>query len=104
MVESYSITTHFESGKSVAIRGTFKIQEEVTILKIWGKDLTHWWVAKGRIIANLYSPSACRTHIEVSLEEPVEYFLESSLANHHILILGNHKKKVQRFLEFVIKP
>lgn len=104
IVDNYSIYSHFESERSVAIRGKFKLQEDVTILKISGEDLTNWWVTQGRIIANIDSSSACRTHIEVALEDPVEYFLKNSLANHHILILGNHKEKVQRFLEFVIKP
>ncbi len=102
MVESYSITTHFESGKSVGIRGKFKIPQKVTILKIWGKNLTQWWVAKGTIITNLDSSSACRTQVEVSLNESVDYFLERSLANHHILIFGDYKEEINRFLDFII--
>ncbi|UCG90365.1 MAG: hypothetical protein JSU57_01140, partial [Candidatus Heimdallarchaeota archaeon] len=102
IIESYSITTHFESGKSIAIKGKFKIQQEVTILKIWGEDLTDHWVGEGKIVANLTSTSACRTQIELSLDEPVKYFLESSLANHHILILGKYKEKVTRFLNFFL--
>lgn len=102
MVENYSITTHFESGKSVAIKGKFKTQQDVTILKIWGEDLTQWWVAKGKIITNLDSSSACRTQVKVSLDESVEYFLERSLANHHILILGDYKEEINTFLDSII--
>jgi len=102
MVESHSIVSHFESGKSVAIRGHFKTQQDVTILKIWGSDLTQWWVAEGKLTANLNNSSACRTQIEVSLDEPVKPLLENSFANHHILVLGKHKKRIENFLNFTL--
>ncbi|MFX0088139.1 MAG: fucose isomerase [Candidatus Hodarchaeota archaeon] len=103
MLEKYSITSHFESKKSVAIRGKFQTPQEVTILKIAGKDLTKWWVTEGKILKNLNNPSACRTQIEIVIDNPIDYFLKNSLANHHILILGRHKHKIQEFIKFVLK-
>lgn len=103
IVESYSIDSHFETGKSIAIRGKFKIEETVTILKIWGKSLTDWWVCEGRIITNESNSSACRTQIKIIVDEAVDYFLERSLANHHIMVLGAHKDKIQRFFKFILK-
>ncbi|MFX0092665.1 MAG: fucose isomerase [Candidatus Hodarchaeota archaeon] len=102
VLETYSITTHFESRKSVAIRGQFKTPQDVTILKIGGNDLTKWWTTKGKIIRNLDFTSACRTQIEISIEKPARYFLEESLANHHILVLGDHVKTINEFLNFVL--
>jgi L-fucose isomerase-like protein len=103
MLERYSITSHFESKKNVAIRGEFKTPQEVTILKISGKNLTKWWVTEGYILKNLTNPLACRTQIEVRVNKSIDYFLKNSLANHHILILGRHKQKIQKFLKFVLK-
>ncbi len=103
ILERYSITSHFESKKSVAIRGKFKTPQEVTILKIAGKNLTKWWITEGKILKNLNNPLACRTQIEVVIDNPIDYFLKNSLANHHILILGRHKHEIQEFLKFVLK-
>ncbi len=99
MIEKYDITSHFETGASVAVRGTLP-KKEVTLAKIWGDDLTDSWIARGRIVENLSNDSACRTQIRVKLEEPVDYFLERSLANHHIVILGDHATKIREFLSF----
>ncbi len=101
LLDEYSITTHFETDKSVAIRGRFKTPQDVTILKIGGKDLSNWWLTKGTILNNTSISLACRTQIEIKIEKPVSYFLEQSIANHHILVLGDHTKKIDQFFEFV---
>jgi len=44
MTESYSILSHFESKKGVAVKGTFKTGQLVTIFKIAGKSLNKWWI------------------------------------------------------------
>ncbi|MFX0050899.1 MAG: hypothetical protein ACFE8U_06340 [Candidatus Hermodarchaeota archaeon] len=103
IIENYAITTHFETGKSVAIRGQFKTAQEVTILKIGGKDLTHWWVTRGKIISIPENKFACRTQIEVSINEPVRYFLEESIANHHCIVRGNHVERIQEFLDYILE-
>ena len=35
------------------------------------------------------------------IDEPVDYFLEESLANHHIVVLGNYVQEFSEFFEFV---
>jgi hypothetical protein len=75
----------------------------VTILKIGGKDLTQWWVTRGKIISIPKSQIACRTQVEVSISEPVSYFLEESIANHHCVVTGNHVERIQEFLNFILK-
>ncbi len=102
MVDTYTVTSHFETEKSVAIRGKFIVPQDVTIFKIGGEDLTQWWVAKGTIMANEQEESACRTQIIVQLSPNYsnDYFLEESIANHHCVILGDHVEKIQQFLKF----
>lgn len=100
ILEDYEITTHFESGKSMAIRGKFKSQE-ITVLKVFGEDLSDFWISRGVITENLANEQGCRTQIRVKLTESVKYFLEESLANHHVVILGDHFRKLQEFFSFI---
>lgn len=100
LTESYEITSHFETGLSIGIRGTLKHQD-VTVLKVYGDNLSQFWVSDGKIVENLVNETGCRTQIRVVLEEDVDYFLERSLANHHIIFPGKHADKIRRFFSFV---
>jgi L-fucose isomerase-like protein len=99
MVEDYEITTHFETDSSAAIRGTMPPQE-VTVLKLWGSSLSKYWVSHGELIETNCNSCGCRTQIRVKLAKPVSYFLERSLANHHVLVLGDHTELFRRFFNF----
>lgn len=99
LAESYEIISHFETGLSIGIRGTFKHQD-VTVFKVFGEDLNEFWVSDGKIIENLVNETGCRTQIRVKMEEEVDYFLEHSLANHHIVFPGRHAEKIRRFFSF----
>jgi L-fucose isomerase-like protein len=98
MVEDFELTTHFETDSSAAIRGTLKLQK-VTVLKVWGQSLSKYWVSEGELIETNCSSCGCRTQIRVNLDEPVSYFLERSLANHHVLVLGDYSKLFRSFFK-----
>jgi L-fucose isomerase-like protein len=100
LAESYEITSHFETGLSIGIRGTWK-EQDVTVFKVFGDDLSEFWVSDGKIIENLVNETGCRTQIRVRLDDDVDYFLERSLANHHIVFPGKHAEKIRRFFSFV---
>ncbi|MHA1974723.1 MAG: fucose isomerase [Candidatus Hodarchaeales archaeon] len=101
VLSSYSITSHFETSKSVAIRGKFIEGQVVTIFKIGGRNLTDFWVARGTIVKNLENEFACRTQIEIHLEKSVDYFLKESIANHHCIVPGDYVQDIEEFfLEF----
>ena len=100
MTESYEITSHFETGLSIGIRGTLK-KQPVTIFKVFGDDLSEYWVSNGEIVENLVNDTGCRTQIRVRLKEDVNYFLDRSLANHHIVFPGAHAEKIHKFFSFV---
>ena len=99
MTEGYSIRSHFESNKGVAIKGEFKLNEPVTLIKIGGSSLTDWWVSSGIILKNQDDEGCCRTQVEIQLKDSVNYFLQNSLANHHIMILGDHQVLFETFLK-----
>jgi L-fucose isomerase-like protein len=102
MVDEYEITTHFESGKSVAIQGRVRAQP-VTVLKVFGHDLSRYWVSSGVAIAHQTAANGCRTQIRVKLVESVSYFLERSLANHHVIVPGDHAQMLRDFFAFVLR-
>ena len=100
LVKDYEFTTHFETDLSVGIRGIFE-KQKVTIFKVSGDELVDYWVSSGSIKENLRSDDGCRTQIRVELERNVSYFLDSSLANHHVIIPGDHVELVEDFFSFV---
>ena len=100
ITERYEITNHFETGMSVGVRGKLPLTE-VTIVKVFGEDLSDYWVSGGTIIDNLVNDKGCRTQIRVAMDEPVDYFLEDSLANHHIVVLGDLQHEFIGFLEYI---
>ncbi|MFX1368344.1 MAG: hypothetical protein ACFFAY_07090 [Promethearchaeota archaeon] len=102
LVESYEVMTHFETGMSVSIRGKIKPQR-VTVMKIFGEDLSKFWVSGGTLIENLESESSCRTQIRVELDASVDYFLNNSLANHHIVCIGDHSALFKGFFSFILE-
>ena len=100
ITEKYEITNHFETGMSVGVRGKLPLTE-VTIIKVFGEDLSDYWVSGGTIIDNLVNDKGCRTQIRVAMDEPVDYFLEESLANHHIVVLGDLQQEFIEFFEYI---
>ena len=98
MIDKYSITSHYESDKGVAIRGEFKTEQKVTIVKIGGEKLDKYWISTGIITKNPENEHCCRTQVKIQLDDSVDYFLKNSLANHHIMVLGNHKDTFEAFL------
>ncbi|MFW9861391.1 MAG: hypothetical protein ACFFET_03795 [Candidatus Thorarchaeota archaeon] len=101
LASDYRIMTHYETGMSLGLRGTI-IPQKITVLKVSGEELTNYWVSSGEIVENLENETGCRTQIRVKLEESVSYFLEDSLANHHIIILGDFAETFNDFFSFAI--
>ncbi|MFW9847397.1 MAG: hypothetical protein ACFFD6_11655 [Candidatus Thorarchaeota archaeon] len=102
LTNSYRIMTHFETGLSLGLRGKFD-PKRITVVKVSGDDLTRYWVSGGEIIKNLESETGCRTQIRAKMDEPVTYFLRGSLANHHIVIPGDHVEEVESFFSFALE-
>lgn len=97
MVDEYSLNTHFESGIGVAIKGELK-EEVITIYKL-SKNLKDYFVTTGKIIKNLNETNLCRTQIEISVDENIDYFLTRPYGNHHIIVYGNHKKEIENYMK-----
>jgi L-fucose isomerase-like protein len=90
LVSSFSIKTHFETGKGTAIEGDFK-GDLVTIFRFDNK-LKKAFIASAKITGRPKSDTACRTQIEVKLSEnEVNLLRECPLGNHHLIFPGDCK-------------
>lgn len=96
MTESYTLDTHFESGIGVAVKGKMK-EETITIFKL-SKDLKNYFVTTGKIIRNLNESNLCRTQIEISVDENIEYFLSRPYGNHHIIFYGDYRQEIIEYM------
>jgi len=87
VVSEYRIRSHFESGLGVGIQGEFPLQQ-VTLLRIGGKNLGQIWQVEGEIIQTGNAEDLCRTQIKVKLdnEYSVQDLLTNPLGNHLIIV------------------
>jgi L-fucose isomerase-like protein len=95
MVKSFGFKTHFESGKGVGIAGKLK-KGPVTVSKIHGHMLDHFYVGEGFVTKNTESEGLCRTQIVIKLDRGVNTFFNGPLGNHHII---NNGRQANRFKE-----
>jgi L-fucose isomerase-like protein len=99
-LHSYSLRSHFESGLGVSIQGLYPVGP-VTIFRCGGEKLDRFFVSDGMLEENLNSPHRCRTQVQVTLVESVDYFLFHPLANHHLLVPGHHARRVRELFRLI---
>jgi L-fucose isomerase-like protein len=91
MIEKFRIRTHFESGLGVGIQGDFSNQD-VTLLRIGGKNLEKIWIAEGEIIEAGNDDNLCRTQVHIKLKgdaKPSD-LLNNPLGNHLLMVQGSY--------------
>lgn len=86
MTESYTLTTHFESGTGVGVAGILPTGR-YSIIKIGGSRLDRMFRISGTVTANTRIPQRCRTQISFRFdcEEDFDRFFSKRLGNHIIL-------------------
>lgn len=97
MVETYSLTTHFESGIGVAIHGELPCGD-YTLLKVGVRDEKMRVFAEDvQLISNQYEPLLCRTQVWLDAPDTVaDYLLHDPIANHHVIVPGHWAKAFRR--------
>jgi L-fucose isomerase-like protein len=98
LTREYRVRSHFESGIGVGIQGIVP-EGEVTVLKVGGPALDRYFVSAGRITSNPDDQRRCRTQLEIELAEDASYFLRAPLANHHVIVRGDHAAQFAAFME-----
>ena len=103
MIDAYTLRSHFESGKGVAIQGALA-DGSVTLLRIGGKSMTELWLAEGEVRPSGHSDDRCRTQVEVHLagDGAVADLLERPLGNHLVLVRGHHAARLRGWWEMMI--
>jgi len=100
MTDRYIIRDHYESLSGVAIEGIFD-QMDVTVVKCGGKDMERYFISKAQLLQCTSNPNMCRTQLHLRLEQPLDYFLERSIGNHHVIIPGDHATRIEAALRLL---
>lgn len=88
LLNDYKISTHFETGKSAAIKGKLNMGE-VSLFRL-SQDLNRAFIAKGRILSQPEHEHACRTQSLIELQkDDVDKMRNTPLGNHHLIIPRN---------------
>jgi len=95
MPSSYHLTTHFESGLGVSIAAELPL-EACTVFKC-KEDFREYFAQSGQILENLHEACMCRTQLRIRLSEQLSYFTTRPIANHHMIVLGDHKALIDEF-------
>jgi hypothetical protein len=97
MVSGYRLQTHFETGLGIGLSGDFAAGP-VTVFKAGNPGLGSYFVSAAGVIPGQPKHGLCRTQVRLQLFEPAGYFLHSSLANHHLLVRGDHSGLIDDFM------
>jgi len=98
-VSGYRLQTHFETGMGIGLSGDFAAGP-ATVFKAGNPGLGSYFVAAAEVLPGRPEPGLCRTQVRLQLLEPVEYFLHASLANHHLLVRGDHSGLIDDFMRY----
>lgn len=98
MIDDFIIRNHFESNSGIAIQGLLH-EGDITLFKCGGECLDEYFVSSGYLKENTNLMAACRTQVKIKLQKDVNYFLQSPLGNHHILIKGDYTEVIQEFMQ-----
>jgi len=91
MTDGYVVRDHYESLSGVAVEGRFN-PTEMTVVKCGGRKMERLFVSRADLLACGDSESMCRTQLHLRLDAPLDYFLERSIGNHHVILRGNQEK------------
>jgi len=100
MVKSFSLMTHFETGKGVGIKGFFD-RSIGTLTRIGGDSLNRIFFARAKIEKNLRSEMMCRTQIVLKVKAKSDYFLRRPIGNHHVFSIGDYTEELELFSEIM---
>jgi len=88
MTDGYILRDHYESLSGVAVEGQLQ-QGVVTVVKCGGRQMERLFVSRADLLACGNNPNMCRTQLHIRLDAPLDYFLERSIGNHHVVVRGD---------------
>ena len=100
MTDRYIVRDHYESLSGVAVEGIFDPMD-MTVVKCGGKSMERYFVSKARLLQCTTNPNMCRTQLHLRLDESLDYFLERSIGNHHVIVRGDHTRAIEATLRLL---
>ena len=100
MTDRYIVRDHYESLSGVAVEGVFEPMD-MTVVKCGGKGMERFFISKARLIECTDNPNMCRTQLHLRLDEPLDYFLERSIGNHHVIVRGDYAHRIETTLRLL---
>ncbi len=100
MTDRYIVRNHYESLSGVAVEGIFDPMD-VTVVKCGGNDMGRYFISKAHLLQCTSNPNMCRTQLHLRLDEPLDYFLERSIGNHHVIVRGDHVARIEAVLHML---
>jgi len=100
MTDRYIVRDHYESLSGVAVEGIFDPMD-VTVVKCGGKAMERYFITRARLLECTTNPNMCRTQLHLRLDEPLDYFLERSIGNHHVIVRGDHVERLTAVLRML---
>ena len=89
MTDRYIVRDHYESLSGVAVEGIFEPMD-MTVIKCGGWGMERFFISKAQLLECTTNPNMCRTQLHLRLDEPLDYFLERSIGNHHVIVRGDY--------------
>ena len=102
MTDRYIVRDHYESLSGVAVEGIFE-PTDVTVVKCGGRSMERCFISRARLLECTTNPNMCRTQLHLRLDEPLDYFLERSIGNHHVIVRGNHVERLSATFRMLSK-
>ncbi len=93
MTDRYIVRDHYESLSGVAVEGIFDPMD-MTVVKCGGKGMERYFISRARLLKCTTNPNMCRTQLHLRLDEPLDYFLERSIGNHHVIVRGDYAHRL----------
>ena len=100
MTDRYIVRDHYESLSGVAVEGIIDPMD-MTIVKCGGREMERLFISRARLLECTTNPNMCRTQLHLRLDEPLDYFLERSIGNHHVIVRGNHVEELTTILRML---
>ena len=98
MTDRYIVRDHYESLSGVAVEGIFEPMD-MTVVKCGGRGMERYFISRARLLECTTNPNMCRTQLHLRLDEPLDYFLERSIGNHHVIIRGDYVEKLSTIFQ-----
>ena len=99
MPDSYTLTTHFETGIGVAVAGDFQ-PGAMTVLKC-NDSLTRWYAGAADLIDSPHRQDLCRTQMRLKLKDGTGYFEHGPIGNHHMICKGDWTAEINEFFNMI---